>query len=147
MSVARVCWIAIPSSEDARGVLSVLEGARLPFPIKRIFFMHRVPPNAERGGHAHPHTDQVLIPVAGSFRIEVSDGAQTETFMLDDAGRGLYLPRLTWTRLLDFSPDCVALAVCSTEYEPSDVIREWPVFVHHKRPTSPGQTVTEDRHG
>lgn len=131
MSIAGVHWIAVPSSEDARGVLSVLEGARLPFTIKRIFFMHRVPPNTERGGHAHPHTDQLLISVAGSFRIEVSDGAQTETFVLDDASRGLYLPRLTWTRLLDFSPDCVALVVCSTEYVPSDVIREWPVFVHH----------------
>lgn len=124
-------WISIPSSEDARGVLTVLESALLPFDIKRIFFMHRVPPNTERGGHAHPHTDQFLLPVAGRFRIEVSDGTQQESFVLDDASRGLYLPRLTWTRLLDFSADCVALAVCSTEYVPSDVIREWPDFVRH----------------
>lgn len=133
MSVAGVHWLDIPSSEDARGVLTVLEGALLPFSIKRIFFMHRVPPNTERGGHAHPSTDQLLIPVAGHFRIEVSDGAQREMFLLDNACRGLYLPRLTWTRLLDFSPDCVALAVCSTEYVPSDVIREWPDFLHHVR--------------
>ena len=131
MSVVGVRWIPIPSSEDARGVLSVLEGGPLPFSIKRIFFMHRVPPNTERGGHAHPHTDQMLIAVAGQFRIEVSDCAQRETFLLDDASRGLYLPRLTWTRLFDFSPDCVALALCSTEYVPSDVIRQWPDFLHH----------------
>ncbi len=130
MSVAGVRWTPIPYLEDARGVLSVLEGALLPFSIKRIFFMHRVPSNAERGGHAHPYTDQVLIAVAGHFRIDVSDGTQWETFLLDDARSGLYLPRLTWTRLLDFSPDCVALAVCSTEYVPSDVIREWPDFLH-----------------
>lgn len=134
MSVAGTRWIAIPSSTDARGVLSVLEGALLPFCIKRIFFMHHIPPNTERGGHAHPHTDQLLIPVAGRFRIEVSDGAQQETFLLDDPGRGLYLPRLTWTRLLNFSPDCVALAVCSTEYVASDVIREWPQFLHYVTP-------------
>lgn len=122
-------WMAITSTEDDRGVLSVLEGALLPFSIERIFFMHHVPPNTERGGHAHPHTDQLLIPVAGRFRIEVSDGAQQDSFLLDDADRGLYLPRLTWTRLFDFSPDCVALAVCSTKYVPSDVIREWPDFL------------------
>lgn len=128
MSLVEVRWVPIPSAEDSRGVLSVLEGAALLFPIKRIFYMHRVPPNTERGGHAHPHTDQVLIPVAGEFRVDVSDGGRSETFVLDDPGRGLYLPRLTWTRLFGFSSDCVALALCSTEYVPSDVIRDWNLF-------------------
>ena len=128
MSLLDVRWLSIPSSEDSRGVLTVLEGASLPFPIKRIFYMHRVPPETERGGHAHPHTDQVLIPVAGEFRIEVSDGADSETFRLDDPGRGLYLPRMTWTRLFGFTSSCVALALCSTAYVPSDVIRDWNQF-------------------
>jgi hypothetical protein len=128
MSLLDVRWLSIPSSEDSRGVLTVLEGASLPFPIKRIFYMHRVPPETERGGHAHPHTDQVLIPVAGEFRIEVSDGAGSDTFRLDDPGRGLYLPRMTWTRLFGFTSDCVALALCSTAYVPSDVIRDWNQF-------------------
>ena len=109
MSLAGVRWISIPSSADSRGLLSVVEGAALAFPIKRIFYMHQVPPNTERGGHAHPHTDQVLISVAGEFRMELSDGVRSETFVLDDPGRALHVPRLTWTRLFGFSSDCVAL--------------------------------------
>jgi hypothetical protein len=128
MTLVDVRWIPIPSAEDSKGVLSVVEAAALSFHIKRIFFMHRVPPGCERGGHAHPHTDQVLIPVAGRFQVEVSDGAHANTFVLDDAARGLYLPRLTWTRLFGFSSDCVALALCSTAYVPSDVIRDWDLF-------------------
>jgi dTDP-4-dehydrorhamnose 3,5-epimerase-like enzyme len=137
MTLRCVRWISIPSSQDSRGVLNVLEGATLSFPIKRIFYMHQVPPNTERGGHAHPHTDQVVIPVVGEFRIEVSDGSCSETFVLNDSGRGLYLPRLTWTRLFGFSADCVALALCSTEYAPSDVIRDWNLFAHRISSASP----------
>ena len=55
-------------------------------------------------------------------------GEPAETFVLDDSCRGLYLPRMTWTRLFGFSADCVALALCSTAYVPSDVIRDRDLF-------------------
>jgi hypothetical protein len=129
MSLGDLRWISIPSLEDARGITSVLEGSAIPFPIKRIFYMRRVPPETERGGHAHPHTHQLLIPIAGEFRLEVSDGARSETFVLNNPCRGLYLPRLTWARLFGFSSDSITLALCNTEYVPSDVIRDWNLFI------------------
>ena len=66
-------WITLPYTPDHRGVLTSIEsGLDVPFEIRRVFFMREV--RGERGGHAHRVTHQLLVPVAGSFRVEVSDG-------------------------------------------------------------------------
>src|SRR5262245_43381890 len=118
MNVTDVRWIDIPFSKDDRGELTVVEASTVSFPIKRIFCRDRVPPGVERGGHAHPLSSQVVIPVAGRLRLKISDGHRWESVDLDDPNRGLFLPPMTWTELLDFADGCVALVVCNTEYVP-----------------------------
>ena len=80
--------------------------------------MHRVPPGGERGAHAHRYTQQCLIAVAGAFTVDLSDGASTATYVLDDPNRALYLPVMTWAHLRNFLPGTVALALCDTVYNP-----------------------------
>ncbi len=117
-----VCWVELPSAADERGVLTSIEsGQSIPFEIRRVFYMHHVV--ADRGGHAHRDTDQVVIAVAGSHRLEVSDGAHSATFEMTDPTRGLYIPRMTYTRLHDFSPGAVCLVLASTHYDRSRSIR------------------------
>ena len=103
MSLADARWIDIRHNDDARGTLTALQGDELPFPVRRIFYMHRVPPGGERGGHAHRSTQQCLIAVAGAFTVDLSDGASTATNVLDDPNRALYLPVMTWAHLRDSS--------------------------------------------
>jgi dTDP-4-dehydrorhamnose 3,5-epimerase-like enzyme len=118
-------WIDIAHSDDERGTLTAIEEAALPFPIRRVFYMHRVRRGQERGAHAHRFTQQGIIAVAGSFRLDVADGTRTETYLLDDPNRCLYLPPLTWTRLHAFEPTTVALVLCDTPYHPEHVVRSW----------------------
>ncbi len=125
MTLADVRWLDITHIDDDRGTLTALENSELPFAIQRIFYMHRVPSGHERGGHAHRHTDQCVIAVAGTVSIDVSDGTRTETFRLDNPNRGLYMPRMIWVRLYEFAPTAVALVLCSTPYNPRHVIRSW----------------------
>ena len=124
MSLAHARWIDIAHSDDERGTLTALEGAALPFPIKRIFYMHRVPRNDERGAHAHRYTQQCLIAIAGAFAVDVSDATRTTTYLLNDPNRSLYLPAMTWVRLYDFQPATVALVLCDTVYNPAHVVRD-----------------------
>jgi dTDP-4-dehydrorhamnose 3,5-epimerase-like enzyme len=125
MSLADVHWIESDHTYDDRGSLSALEESALPFPIKRIFYMHHVPQGHERGGHAHRDTQQCVIAIAGRFSIEVSDGDRTQTHVLDDPNRGLYLPAMTWVRLHAFEANSVALVLCNTKYDPTRVVRSW----------------------
>ena len=128
MNLAAVRWISIPHAADDRGTLTAIEGSTLPFELKRVFYMHGVPCGCERGAHAHRHTQQVVVAAAGSFRMDVSDGAESRTFVLDDPNRGLYLPAMTWLRLYDFVPGTVVLVLCDREYVREHVVRGWDAY-------------------
>ena len=128
-SLQDVRWLELPSTTDSRGVLTAIEGGQgIPFEIKRVFYMHHVV--ADRGGHAHRDTEQVAIAAAGTHRIDVSDGEHSQTFEMTDPVRGLYIPRMTFTRLYDFSPGAVCLVLASTHYDMGRSIRSWEDYLH-----------------
>ncbi len=123
-----VKWISLNSTRDDRGSLTAIEGSlEIPFEIKRIFYIHDVV--SDRGGHAHRDTDQVAIGISGSHVIEVEDGQKSMTFTLDDPTKGLYLPRMTFTRLTDFSPGAVSLVLASTHYDRSRSLRTYDEYL------------------
>lgn len=132
--LARARVIALNTRVDHRGALTAIEGALdIPFSIARLFYMYRVTPTFERGGHAHPDTEQFLIAVSGQLKIDLSDGSADQTYVLDDPSRGLYVPSLVWTRLYDFTPDAVCLAAASTHYDEAKVIRDWGDYLQRSR--------------
>ncbi len=104
-------------------------GKHLPFEIARVFLVHQVTTGADRGGHAHRDTDQVLSCIHGRLTVEVSDGAGTETFLLDDAGRGLYVPRMLWIRLYNFTEEAILSVYASTRFDRSRSIRTWEDYL------------------
>ena len=99
MGLRDVRWIDLPSAVDERGTLTSIEsGLDIPFEIRRVFFLRDV--RGERGGHAHRATSQLLIPVSGMFTVHVSDGFDVAEYGMNDPRRGLYLPLMTWVRLI-----------------------------------------------
>lgn len=123
-------WVRLRSVTDERGSLTAVEGAKdIPFDICRVFYMHNVTPGAARGGHAHRETDQLAVAVHGSLRLRLTDGETALTALLDDPNWGLLLPRMTWTRLFDFSDDGVCMILASTHYDISKSIRDWHSYL------------------
>lgn len=123
-----VRWIELPSHRDERGVLTSIESAGdIPFAIQRIFYMHHVV--ADRGGHAHVDTDQVVIAVAGQFKVDLSDGQRRCSYDLNDQTRGLYVPRMVFTNLYSFSAGAVCLVLASTHYDILKSIRSWEDYL------------------
>jgi dTDP-4-dehydrorhamnose 3,5-epimerase-like enzyme len=117
-------WIPLQSNKDPRGTLTAVEaGHHTPFEIKRIFYMHDIV--SDRGGHAHRDTDQMVIAAYGSFKMDLLDGENVKTFEMNDATKGLYIPRMIFTKLYNFSPGAVALVLASTHYDMSRSLRTW----------------------
>lgn len=116
---------------DARGALTSIEGEGndIPIDIKRIFYMHHVVDN--RGGHAHIDTDQVLICVSGSFKLKLFDGTSTQEFVMDDCTKGVYVPRLTYTDMYDFSSDAVCLVLANTHYDMGRSLRSMEAYMSY----------------
>jgi hypothetical protein len=127
--IGRVRTLGLPTNIDSRGALTAVESALdIPFDIKRLFYMWGVKPPFERGSHAHTETEQVIVCVAGSLGIDVSDPSSKQTYRLNDPTQGLYLPPMIWTYLYDFTPETVCLAFASTHYNQSNVIRDWDEY-------------------
>lgn len=124
----QVRWIDFTSNRDERGVLTAIEsGQDTPFVIKRIFYMHHI--TTDRGGHAHKETDQVVVAVAGSFKLELSDGSNSKNYELNDPTKGLYIPRMVFIRVHDCSEDMVCLVLASTHYDINKSIRSWQQYL------------------
>lgn len=116
---------------DERGHLVIVEGNKdIPFDIKRIFYIYGSDANVVRGQHANKKTEFVLINVAGQSKVKVKDGKGNEAiFSLNRPHTGIYLPKMVWKDMYDFSEDSVLLVLASEHYDPDEYIRSYDDFV------------------
>lgn len=115
--------IDLPSNKDDRGVLTSIEAINdIPIEISRIFYMHNM--TADRGGHSHIDTDQVVVLVHGAATLKLTcrDG-RTCDYRLNDPCKGLYLPRLTFVEICELTEDAVCLVLANTLYDMSKSLR------------------------
>lgn len=122
--------IKLKTNSDTRGALTSIEEIQdIPIDIKRIFYMHHV--TEDRGGHAHKDTDQVVIPISGSFMIKLFDGRESKVFEMNDCTKALYIPRLIFTDLYDFSTDAVCLVLANTHYDMGKSLRSMDAYMSY----------------
>ena len=118
----------IPTNNDARGNLAVIEKDILPYPIKRVYYLFDVPSDSFRGGHAHKEQLEFLIALSGSFTVTLDNGQSKKSFLLNKPNKGLLLPTGIWRELEDFSSGAICLVLSSGEFEEDDYIRDYKSF-------------------
>ena len=125
---------------DERGHLVVVEGEKdVPFPIKRIFYIYGSEANVVRGQHANKRSEFVLINVAGTSKVRIDDGKGNEAvFCLNRPHTGIYLPKLVWKDMYDFSEDSVLLCLASEHYDAEEYIRSYEAFVAYIKESEAG---------
>jgi dTDP-4-dehydrorhamnose 3,5-epimerase-like enzyme len=132
MSSTLVQLVDIPQRGDARGQLAVAElGGALPFPVRRVYWIHGTTPGVSRGFHAHKKLRQLCVCVAGSVRMSLFDGRREESVILDYSSKGLLIGPGLWREMHDFSPDCVLMVFADAEYYETDYIRDRDQFIRH----------------
>ncbi|WP_037354220.1 FdtA/QdtA family cupin domain-containing protein [Selenomonas sp. FC4001] len=115
---------------DERGKLVVVEGAKdIPFEIRRIFYMYDSSNGITRGQHANRKSEFVLINVAGRSKIRITDGKEEIIVNLDKPMSGVYIPKMIWKEMYDFSSDSVMLVLASTHYDASEYIRDFNLYL------------------
>lgn len=117
------------NKERPMGHLTPIEGnADVPFDIKRIYYLTRVPENTIRGFHAHKELQQVLICMNGKVTISVATPYEKQLITLDDPAKGLYIGPMIWREMYDFSPGSVLVVLASQHYNESDYIRDYRTY-------------------
>lgn len=111
---------------DDRGKLVVIEGAQaIPFEIKRVFYIYDSDSTVVRGQHANRESEFVLINVAGKSKVRLTDGKEEIIVELDKPMMGVYIPKMIWKDMYDFSKDSVLLVLASTHYDGTEYIRNF----------------------
>lgn len=114
---------------DERGSLVAIEECRqVPFRIKRVYYIFGTKPYVQRGAHAHKELQQVLIAVSGSCTVVVDDGFERREFEMNSPNKGLFIDKLIWREMKDFSSDCVLLVLANDYYSEFDYIRNYAEF-------------------
>ena len=123
-------FIAFPHKGDERGHLVIIEGNQdIPFDIKRVFYIYGSDRDVIRGRHANYNSEFVLINVSGTSKVKVDDGTDQKIFNLDRPHVGIYLPKLVWKDMYDFSEDSVLLCLSSEHYDANEYIRDYDKYL------------------
>jgi dTDP-4-dehydrorhamnose 3,5-epimerase-like enzyme len=118
---------------DVGSLTPVEGGGDVPFPIERVYYVYDIPSGAVRGGHAHREIEEVIVAALGSFAVLVHDGEEQRRFEMRRANQALYIPRMIWRELIDFSAGAVCVVLASRVYDEADYIRNYAEFRRLKR--------------
>ena len=121
--------IELPKIYDKRGNLSFFEHPnQLPFEIARTYWIYDVPGGEVRGSHAFKNQQEFIIALSGSFDVVIHNGEEEQRFSLNRSYYGLYIPKMYWRRLENFSTNSLALIVSDKPYNENDYIRNFEEF-------------------
>lgn len=111
------------------GELSFFESSRdVPFDIKRIYYISKVPEGVRRGFHAHRELKQLLFCPYGRIQLVLENENGREEIELSDPSVGVLIERPTWREMLWLQKDSVLCVAASEFYDPDDYIRDYAMF-------------------
>lgn len=112
------------------GELSFFEGTReLPFSIKRVYYISKVPEGVRRGFHAHKELKQLLFCPYGRIQLVLENKNGREEIELSDPSIGVLIEECTWREMIWLQKDSVLCVAASDFYKPDDYIRDYSEFL------------------
>lgn len=119
---------------SVEGDLRVVEPDRIfGFPIRRAYWIERVPIGATRGHHAHKDLHQAITLLRGRARVSLKTPDVEYDFDLTSPDEALIVPPGFWRDMSDFSADALMMVYASEFYDERDYIRDWNSYVEFYR--------------
>ena len=129
MNTRKASILQLPKIEDERGNLSFIEeNNHVPFKIARTYWIYDVPGGECRGGHAFRNQEEVIVALSGSFDVVLHDGKEEQRFSLNRSYYGLFVPRMNWRNIENFSTNAICMVLSSTAYDPDDYVWDFECF-------------------
>lgn len=129
MLLESVRIIMLPKILDERGNLSFIEGNNhIPFKIERTYLIYDVPGGETRGGHAYQELNEFIVSLSGSFDVVLDDGNEKRIYSLNRSYYGLYIPKMIWRSLENFSTNSLCMILASEKYNEDDYLRNYDDF-------------------
>ena len=107
--------IKVPSFMDERGTISVMD-KEIPFQVRRVFWLHHIVEGKDRGAHALLDSNEIMVAVHGSFIVDLDDGNNKTSILLDEPSKGLMIRPGIWFRTHSYKNEGVSLILAEEEY-------------------------------
>ncbi|MFI5196071.1 MAG: sugar 3,4-ketoisomerase [Chitinophagales bacterium] len=121
--------LTIPKIPDVRGNISFLQYPdQIPFEIRKVYWINDIPSGADRDGQANKHSRELIIALSGSFEVIAGDGFQETRYSLNRPDMCLYIPKMIWRQLVNFSTNSVALIITDEDAGNADNFIDFSTF-------------------
>ncbi len=96
--------------------------------MKRVYWIYDVPGGEHRGGHAFKNLYEVIIAISGSFDVDIDTGTEVKKIKLNRSYKAVFVPKMVWRSLSNFSTNSLCLIVASDGYLADEYIRDYEDF-------------------
>lgn len=123
--------IDLKAYEDSRGNLIAFEKDRnCPFEVKRCFYIYDTKKaDTVRGAHANRRSEFMLIVIHGSCKVKIDTGKETDEILLNSPKTALYLNKMVWKEMFDFSEGAVLMVLSNEKYDEKEYIRDYDEYL------------------
>lgn len=101
----------------------------IPFDIKRMYYISKVPEGVRRGFHAHKELKQLLFCPYGRIQLILENKNGREEIELSDPSIGVIIDQPTWREMLWLEKNSVLCVAASDFYKIEDYIRDYEEFL------------------
>ena len=131
-SVDTCRFIELDQFSDPRGKLSFVQNdARIPFEIKRMYFLYDVPFGASRAAHGHRKLHQLFFAFNGSYRLRLDDGRSKRDVLINQPNRPFYVCPEIWRVVDEFTSGTLCNVLASELYSEDDYFRDYDAFLDY----------------
>lgn len=115
---------------DERGsLIPIEENNNVDFDVKRVFYIYGTTDGTRRGVHANKDSEFLMVVISGSCKVLVDDGFKKEVVELNHPNQALYLDKMVWKEMYDFSYNSVLLVISNKKYNENEYIRNYDEFL------------------
>lgn len=100
----------------------------LPFNIKRVYYISKVPEGGHRGFHAHRNLKQLLFCPYGRILLVLENENGRKEIELSDPSIGVIIEKTTWREMIWLQKNSVLCVAASDYYDEKDYIRDYETF-------------------
>ena len=112
------------------GRIVVLDCASdLPFPVRRVYWIHGMCKGEARGAHGHRALTQAVVALTGTVRFELDDGTRRTVHLLTRPDQYLIVPPGLWRDFTALEQGTTLLVLASAAYDEADYIRDYAAFL------------------
>ena len=119
----------INTGDERGGLIPFEKGRNVPFEICRAFYIYDTQPSTPRGAHANRKSEFLMVVISGSCKVKVDNGREQSVIELNRPNQALWLDKMIWKEMYDFSYNAVLLVLSNEKYDEKEYIRNYDEYV------------------